>query len=378
MADMNHSMNAEVTGDGICEESMELPIIISCLILLFRIISTVYVTGTCIAVIIVVLKEKNELKGRQVLLIVNLMVSGILSAINATIQSSVMIISYIAGVEDPIRCDMLFATLSTFHVNAFAFLMLSIDKYIAITMPLRYMTLLTTRVVYTMIFLTWGIAAFTSVVRLSIGDAYRKSSQYGVCIPKEESFISLMIDFIAPIFLSLLIALVIDIYLSILACKINRRLHQNRIEGLVITLPQNTRATSLRGRLWQKLDKITGYNIKPIIAVLVAIASSSLLGFIGPVLFITTQTLDNGVTYKFYTEHIIIPNAAYVYLIIQSMIYSLYFSKIRKPLCLMMRQLIRSLCPSCVRHCHWNGIIQFQRNRIAPVRTIEIESTNSL
>ena len=357
------SVNTTSSNDT-SDDVMELPIIVSYIILLFRIISTVYVTVVSIGVVVIVIKEKNDFKGRQISLIINLMVSGILSAINATVQSSIMIISYIAGVNDPIRCDILFVTLSTFHVNAFAFFMLSIDKFVAIYIPLRYNSILTNRIVHVMIFLSWAVSLVTSIIRFFIGEMYRKSSQYGVCIPDQESFTSLMINFIAPIFLSCLGALFVDIYSSVTVCKLNYRSHRHCEEGLQETSPPQTTSVKSMAKLGRTLDKCTGYNMKSIVAVLVGLASNCLIGFICPVLYVTVQTLHTNTTYRFYEENIVIPNAAYCFLIIYTMIYSLYFSNIRKPMCLMMKQLLRRMRPQC---CHLNVATRRSRVlRIAP------------
>ena len=349
MADVNNSTGAaNTTSNDASDDIIELPIAVSYLILLFRILSTVFVTVIGIAVSVVVIKEKDQFKGRQVLLIVSLMVSGIVNAVNATIQSSIMIISYIAGVDDPIRCDILFVTLSTFHVNAFAFLMVGIDKFVAITFPLRYISIITDRLVYMMIFASWGISVITSVIRLFLDEKYKKSSRYGVCVPTEESFASLMANFIAPLFLSILGAFIIDIYSSVLSCKLNNKLRQHDVEGLQDTsLPQHN-----SGSRFEILNKITGNNnIRLIVAVLIALASNGLLGFLCPLLFVTVQTLETGETYKFYVEHIVIPNAAYIFLITYSLIFSLYFKNIRTPLWSMMKLLFKMICPSCVRCC---------------------------
>ena len=352
MADVNNSTGAaNTTSNDASDDIIELPIAVSYLILLFRILSTVFVTVIGIAVSVVVIKEKDQFKGRQVLLIVNLMVSGIVSAVNATIQSSIMIISYIAGVDDPIRCDILFVTLSTFHVNAFAFLVMGIDKFVAIAFPLRYISIVTDRLVYMMIFASWGISVITSVIRLFLDEKYKKSSRYGVCVPTQESFVSLMINFIMPLFISLLVAFIVDIYSSVLACKRKYQLRQHHVERVQDTsLPQHASTNRLRV-LMENLGRVTGNNIKPIVAVLIALASNGLLGFLCPLLFVTVQTLETGETYKFYVEHIVIPNVAYIFLIVYSLIFSLYFKNIRTPLWSMMKPLFKMICPSCVRRC---------------------------
>lgn len=348
---------------------LELPIIVSYMILLFRIISTLYVTITGIAVIVTVIKEKDNFKGRQISLIVNLMVSGIVSAVNATLQSGIMIISYLAGVDDPIRCDILFVTLSTFHVNAFAFLILSVDKFVSIKFPLRYSSIVTDRMAYVMIFLSWAVSIVICTIRYFIGETYRKLSQYGVCNPNHDSFISLLINFIAPLVAAFLPIVVVDVYASFVAYKLQRKFHLrqqcsgHRESGLSQTTSLNSIA-----RLGRTLDRLAGHNIKPIMGVLIGIASNCLLGLVCPVLFVTVQALNTSVAYKFYVESIVIPNAAYCFLIVYTMIYSLYFRNIRKPMCLMMKQLIRTTCSSCVRCCDLKSVTQRSRvQQIAPV-----------
>ena len=364
MDDVSNSTGAMNTtsNDVNNDDIIELPIVFSYLILLFRIFSTVFVTLIGIAVSVVVIREKNQFKGRHVLLTVNLMMSGIVSAVNATIQSSIMIISYIAGMDDPIRCDVLFATLSTFQVNALAFLTLAIDKFVAIAFPLRYISIISDRLVYIMIFSSWGIPVITSVVRFFTSESFKKSSRYGVCVPTEESFVSLMANFIAPLFLSVLGAFIVDIYSSVLACKLNKRLRQHDVEGLQDTSPPQ------RSRLGM-LNKITGNNARPIVAVLIALASNGLLGFLCPLLFITVQTSEASEAYKFYVEHIVIPNAAYIFLISYSLIFSLYFKNIRTPLWSVVKLLINMMCPLCVRRCCELKSVR-RRNRVAPVSGI--------
>ena len=367
MANMSSSIGAvnATSNDVTDDDIIELPIVVSYLILLFRILSTLFVTVVGIAVSVVVIREKDQFKSCHVLLIVNLMVSGIMSALNATIQSSIMIISYIAGKDDPIRCDVLFATLSTFQINAFAFLTLAIDKFVAMAYPLRYTSIVGDRLVYIMIFASWAIPTITSVTRFFTSEAYQKSSQYGVCVPTEESFVSLMANFIAPLFLSILGAFVFDIYSSVLACKLNKRVHRHDIESLQDASVSQLNGTNKLGRLKQNLNRITGNNVRPIVAVLIALASNSLLGFLCPLLFVTVQTLETGESYKFYVEHIVIPNAAYVFLITYSLIFSLYFKNIRTPLWNIMKSLVKLICPSCVKRCcHLKSV---RSNQVVPV-----------
>ena len=365
MDDLSNSTGAMNTtsNDVNDDDIIELPIVFSYLILLFRIFSMVFVTVINVAVSVVVIKKKDQFKGHHVLLIVNLMVSGIVSAVNATVQSSIMIISYIAGMDDPIRCDVLFATLSTFHVNALAFLMLGIDKFIAIAFPLRYISII---YVYIMISASWGIPVITSIIRFFTSESFKKSSRYGVCVPTEESFASLMANFIAPLFLSILGAF------TVLACKLNKSLRQHDVEGLQDTSPPQHNSGS------RLLNEITENNVKPRVAVLIALTSSFFLGFVFPLLYDIVQAVETNATFKFFVEHFVIPNAAYIFLITYSLIFTLYSKIIRVPLWGMIKPLLKMICPSCVRRCcHLKSATQ--RNQISAVLGIHTaEWTTSL
>lgn len=349
------------------DETVNLPIFVSYLILIFRIVSTVYVTAVGIAVILTVARNNSNVKGPQVLFIINLMLSGTVSAANATLQSSVMIISYIIGKEDYVRCDLLFITLSTFHVNAFAFFLLAIDKVIAVMFPYKYKSKLANKLAFVIIFISWALSFFISIVRLHMHETYTKSSQYGVCIPHHDSFVSLLVNFVAPIFLSFVFALSIDIYISVLAYKMKKRIQHGA---------NRSHNTEYQVKLRQRLRMIAASSISPIVAVLIGIVSHSLLGFLCPLLFITTQTVDTNKTYKFLVEYIVIPNAAYCFLVSYSIVYNVYFRNIRE-LTYMVVKLMAIIVCSCVMRCVRCRCIKKRNIQIFPMsRPEEVESTS--
>ena len=221
-----------------------------------------------------------------------------------------------------------------------------------------------------MIFLSWTVPIFIGIIRFIINETYRKSSQYGVCIPNQESFISLTMNFIAPLIATFLAILIIEVYSSVTAYKRScQRLREQGPRGN--TLSQNTDINSI-ARMRQALHRITRHCTKPIKGVLVGLGSYCLMGVICPILFVTTQILNTTETYRFYVDSIIIPNTAYCFLILYSTTYSLYFDSIRNPMCLMMKSLIRMICPRC---CLSKLTMQrSQRSRVAPLSRHTIQS----
>ena len=107
----------------------DLPIYCSYLILIFRVLATLFI------VIINVLAIKAIIKIRSQPMIndskpytINLLVSGILTALSYATEAGGMIVSCIVDVEDPFRCDILTLTIFTLEVTALGYLLLSFDK----------------------------------------------------------------------------------------------------------------------------------------------------------------------------------------------------------------------------------------------------------
>ena len=68
-----------------------------------------------------------------------------------------MTVSYIIGKNDPFRCDVLHLLLFPVYISLYTFVMLSVEKFIAIKFALRYKTLVTHCRVYQVIAAGWII-----------------------------------------------------------------------------------------------------------------------------------------------------------------------------------------------------------------------------
>ena len=106
-------------------------------ILVYHFSSIVFVIGMASLVISTILKTR-ALHNVHNMLIVNLMVSDIVAVVLYTLQTTGMMFSHIIGIQDPFRCDVLYFSLFPLMVTMYTFVMLSVDKFIAIKFALRY------------------------------------------------------------------------------------------------------------------------------------------------------------------------------------------------------------------------------------------------
>ena len=127
---------------------------VSYVFLVYRLASTMFVIGMATLVISTVLKTR-ALHNVHNILIVNLMVSDIVGVVIYTLQTTDMMLSHIIGIQDPFRCDVLYFSLFPLMVTMYTFVMLSVDKFIAIKFALRYKAIVTHRRAYQAIAAGW-------------------------------------------------------------------------------------------------------------------------------------------------------------------------------------------------------------------------------
>ena len=120
---------------------LDLPIYYSYAVLVFRVVATLFITVTNSLAIGAVAKIRTRpLVNDHKIFTINLLASGILTALLYTAQNGGMIISYTAGVEDSFRCDVPMFTTSTLEVTAFNYLLISLDKAVTVIYGARYFT----------------------------------------------------------------------------------------------------------------------------------------------------------------------------------------------------------------------------------------------
>ena len=116
-----------------------------------------------------------------------------------------MTVSYIIGIWDPfrIRCDVFYFFFFHISIILYTFVILSVEKFIAIKFALGYKAIVTHRRVYQVIATSWIIApliGFTELAyNLIVGTEYEKSSRFGFYFPKQGSFLVDLFTLIAPV-----------------------------------------------------------------------------------------------------------------------------------------------------------------------------------
>ena len=143
------------------------------------------------------------------------MVSDIVGVVIYTLQTTGMMFSQIIGIQDPFRCDVLYFSLFPLIVTMYTFVMLSVDKFIAIKFALRYKAIVTHRRAYQAIAAGWIFGVLFRLARLiyeiTSGTVYNKSSQFGSCIIEQGSILVSFVTTILPMFIACCIT-ILELY----------------------------------------------------------------------------------------------------------------------------------------------------------------------
>ena len=314
-------------------------------VIVFRLASTVFIIGMANMIISTILQTRS-LHNIHNILIVNLMVADIVTAIAYTFQITCMMISYIIGIQDSFRCDVLYFTLFPIIVIMYTFILLSVKKFIAIKYALRYKAIDTNHRVYQVIATSWIVALlfrFTRLVyELIVGSEYDKLSQFGSCSIKQRSALITVFTIIIPLLFSFLITIILDTYLSIKAYQIYKRIHEESGE---------------RVQIFNAKYKKTLQHLKPMITLLVTILGSLAISLISSIVSTSAMMLmAENKTWQIYEKHVFLSNTGLLTLIVHQLVYSLYFKQIHRPLCRRLKRMVRrfklanAVSPSQIRN----------------------------
>ena len=312
------------SGDTLNTDDMDIPGYLTYVVLVYRLASTVFVIGMGGLIISTILKTRS-LHNVHNVLIVNIMVCNIVTVVAYTFQTTGMMFSYIIGIQDPFRCDVMYFSLFPVIVIMYTFVMLSVDKFIAIKFALRYKAIVTYRRVCQVITAGWIIALLIRLTRLiyeiASGTEYDKSSQFGSCSIKQSFILVNVFTTIIPILLAFSLTITLDIYLSIKAYQIYKNIQGQNGEGL------QTSETKLNKTLQQ---------LKPMITLLVTILGSLAISVISSIVKSSIIALiGDDESYQMFAKPtlIILSNSGYLTAIMHTLVYGLYFKQIRQPLC---------------------------------------------
>ena len=215
--------------------------------------------------------------------------------------------------------------------------MISVDKVIAITFPLRYRKIMKPRVVSSIIITKWVLA-----IVLFIHNLFNSRTLLGT-----------LITYIIPVFFACSLSAVLNIYLTIKAYNIHKQIQEeNKLSG------GHSRDNNQLKVLQKKQSTIKKHR-KPLITLLVVVLGSSSVGMLFPLLFIPTAYIESPEFYEAVVLYVIIPNVGYFSLLFHPLVYGLYFKQIREP----MMRLLKIITYSC--KCKSVKVVpQPQRNRI--------------
>ena len=139
------------------DHTVHLPAYLAYLPLGFKAISTVIIVLMA-GWIIVTIKTTRRLHKIHNIYAAHLMATNAISALISLLLSGIMIIGYFTGIGDFIGCNVFrFLHFPVTTIN-FAFLMILVDKVIAVTFPLRYHEIIKPRVVFGIIITKWLLA----------------------------------------------------------------------------------------------------------------------------------------------------------------------------------------------------------------------------
>ena len=168
---------------------------------------------------------------------------------------------------------------------------MSIDKVIALTLPLRHRAIMKPQVVRGVI-IAKHILAITISIRNLFG-SYTKIAQFGTCIRNDSTLRESLMTATIPIIMLLtcLITIFLDVYLTIKAYQIRKKIQEeSKLSGC------NARDKNKLNALKKKEAKIKK-KLKPVITLLVVVMGNSFIGFLFSILYIPAVFLDSPIQF---------------------------------------------------------------------------------
>ena len=331
--------------------TVHLPAYLAYLSLGFKTISTVFIVVMA-GWIIVTIKTTRSLQKVHNIYVAHLMATDAISALINLLLTGTMIISYFSGMGDFIGCNVFrFLLFPTIVIN-FTFLMISVDKVIGVTFPLRYREIMKPRVVFGIIATKWVLAIVLCTRNLFNPKGFTKIAKFGTCHSNDGALFEIVITYILPIVLTCFITAILNIYLTIKAYHTHKHIQEeSKLSG----------GHSEDLKALQKKQVTFKKHLKPMTTLLVVVLGSSSIGVLFPLLYIPAAFLDSPAVYEEVVKRVLAPNVGLLSLLFHPFVYGLYFKQVREP---MMRSLKR-ITSSC--KCKSAAVApQPQRHRITP------------
>ena len=334
------------------DHTVHLPAYLAYLSLWFKAISTMIIVVMA-GWIIVTIKTTRSLHKIHNIYVAHLMATDVIYVLIRLAFNGLIIIGYFIGKWDHIGCHVSYFFLFPFTVAYFTYAMISVDKVITITFPLRYHQIMKPRVVVGIITTKWVVAIMLFSYHLFNPNGFIKVAKFGACGLKEEATLLNFMTIIVPIYLACLLTILLNIYLTIKAYKVHKQIQEeSKLSG------GHTEDNDQLRALKKKQATIKKHR-KPMITLLVVVLGSSSSGLLFPLLLIPTLFLEDPTVYEKVMQYVVAPNIIYFSLLLHPFVYGLYFKQVREP---MMRSLKRI---TCLCKCNSTAVApEPQRNRI--------------
>ena len=304
-----------------------IPEYVTYIVLVYQLVSAVFVIGKDSLIISTILKTRS-LHNIHNILIVNLMMADMIGITVYTFQGAGMMVSYIIGAQDPFRCDVFQFFLFPSILSLYVLVMLSVEKFIGIKYALRYKAIVTHHRVRRVIAAGWITALlfrFTRLIyKLAVGVEYDKFSQFVFCSIEPSYIVFELFTTVIPLFLAYSVIITLEVHLSIKAYQLYKKSQGNNGEG--IQMPTEK-------------DK-TNHHLKPIITLLIIILGNLAIVVVASITYSLTLMVEE-TSYLMFVKYVILPNSIHLSAILHSLVYGLYFRKIRRSLCRRIKHIVQ-------------------------------------
>ena len=283
------------------------------------------------SLVCVTIKKTKRLHRPHNILVANVMIADIVLALWDTIPASISIIGYAAG-TNIIHCGLLNFAYHPVIVYHITFIMISIDKVIAIGLPFKYKNIMTNRVVAGMICLSWVLAILVSFHTLFVSIDL-EVPEFGICVELGRDFLWVILTYAIPILVEAVVTTLLNMYLATKSFQIQKQIQkESRLSGV----------TSQVEALRQKQCTIKKH-MKPILTLLVILLCNSLITLVVISIYIPGRFLVNDSVYHHVMEYVVRPNVIYFSPFLHLVVYGIHFKQIREP----MKNMVLSYYTGC-------------------------------
>jgi len=269
----------------------------------------------------VTIKKTKRLHRPHNFLVANVMVADIVLALWCLIPAVIMFITSSVGKDNFINCNLLTFTYHPVIAYHTTFIMISIDKVIAIGFPFKYKHIMSRYVVMGMICTSW-LLTIVMPIHILFTKGGQEVPEYGICVITGIEYLKGILTYTIPILLEALITTVLNIYLAIKAYRVRKQIYnETRLSG----------GSSQVDALQQRRQEIKKH-MKPVLTLLVILLGNSLISIAFISLYIPGRLLLKGTLYDDIMEYMVKPNVIFLSPVFHPLVYGIYFKQIREPM----------------------------------------------